>query len=350
MHSAEFYKGLGLSELIKKKAEGKEKVMCVKISYIVPIFNTEKYIARCIESVLAQTYKNIELILVNDASTDKSLSICNEYALKDDRIIVHSLIENGGESNARNVGLSDASGDIICFVDSDDWIDKEHADYVISNMDDDVDIVYIGFDHKIERVTKEEYDNEEAVVKHLNLDKLGGYCWDKAYRASLIKNISFPVGINIGPDGVFSFRAILRARGVLYTNKPLYHYEIRDDSASERKLFTYNQFDVYKQCDLIKSELEDFPKYNKLFYCYEMTRLYTLLTKMLQYDVVDAYPSEYERLTREITSHADKACNFTNKISLKIKCIVMRQYISHPKLIGKAIVGMEKIRTAVKKR
>lgn len=108
--------------------------MSAKISIIVPVYNIEKYIVRCIESILNQTYSNLEIILVDDGSTDSSGGICDEYAKKDDRIVVIHKV-NGGLSDARNAGLKVVTGDYIGYVDGDDWIDSTMYEDMLSVME-----------------------------------------------------------------------------------------------------------------------------------------------------------------------------------------------------------------------
>ena len=111
------------------------------ISIIVPVYNVEKYLSKCIDSIINQTYKNIEIILIDDGSTDSSGAICDKYALVDSRIhVLH--IENSGVSNARNVGLNHATGDYIGFVDSDDYIEPNMYELLLEELiADDVDVV-----------------------------------------------------------------------------------------------------------------------------------------------------------------------------------------------------------------
>lgn len=114
-----------------------------KVSIIIPVYNVESYLKKCIDSILLQTYTNFELILIDDGSTDQSYEICDEYSLNDKRIkVIHKI--NEGVSKARNLGLSISTGDYICFVDSDDWIDCDMLEYIIVNADD-FDIVQFGF-------------------------------------------------------------------------------------------------------------------------------------------------------------------------------------------------------------
>ena len=113
--------------------EGKNEVICERISVIVPIYNTEKYLARCIESILCQTYTNLEIILVDDGSTDKSGDICDFYARKDNRVkVVHK--ENGGAAAARNFALNMVTGQYIGFVDSDDTVEKDFFELLYDDL------------------------------------------------------------------------------------------------------------------------------------------------------------------------------------------------------------------------
>lgn len=108
----------------------------IMISVIIPIYNTEKYLSRYIESVLNQSYKNFELLLINDGSKDRSGDICDEYAKKDNRIKVFHK-ENGGVSSARNLGLDNAKGDYVCFIDSDDYVGKRYLEIHLPDGDED---------------------------------------------------------------------------------------------------------------------------------------------------------------------------------------------------------------------
>ena len=106
-----------------------------KISVIVPVYNTEKYLHRCIDSILAQTFTDFELLLIDDGSKDNSGAICDEYAAKDSRVRVFHK-ENGGVSSARNLGLDNVRGEWVTFVDSDDWVEKEYIELFVKNIDD----------------------------------------------------------------------------------------------------------------------------------------------------------------------------------------------------------------------
>lgn len=180
------------------------------ISVIVPVYNAEKVVGRCIESVILQTYVDWELILVDDGSNDQSISVCEKYAHKDSRIrIIHQ--ENQGPSKARNTGINAAKGDYICFIDSDDYVSPNYlSDF---NIDKDVDFVVQGMEliYINERLNKK-YIPLKTIV--CNLDKaleetsiyvlLYGPCC-KAFKTSILRenNIVFPLNIHYGEDRIF---------------------------------------------------------------------------------------------------------------------------------------------------
>lgn len=211
--------------------------MDATISVIIPIYNTEPYLRRCVESVLQQSWTNLEIILVDDGSTDRCPEICDEYALKDDRVrVIHK--KNGGLSEARNAGLDIAEGGYIGFVDSDDWIEQTmYQDLLEAAKEADADVACCGY------------------VRTTGTDNLGGWCpdaqavvtgeqalrqamlstgdnvlvWNKLYRVGMFDDVRFPVG-EIHEDNAVFFRLIGQAQRFVYINKREYHYLQRADS------------------------------------------------------------------------------------------------------------------------
>ncbi len=172
------------------------------VSIVVPVYNVEKYINKCVNSLLNQTYKNIEIILVNDGSTDNSLAICLELAKKDKRIKVINK-KNGGLSDARNKGIKSANGDYITFVDSDDWIDSDTIEIGINALlEDNSDLVIYGISNDYQDGSTKKYPPEkrEKLEKKKALIYLNSYkgvnvsACNKIYRKSLFDNIAFPYG------------------------------------------------------------------------------------------------------------------------------------------------------------
>lgn len=217
--------------------------MLKKISIIMPVYNTGEYLHKCIQSILAQTLKEFELIIINDGSTDNSGEICDEYAKSDSRIkVIHKI--NEGVSVARNVGISVADGEYITFVDSDDWIEADmyselynyakvyNADIVMcdaitkygDNRIDENDTITLIDDTKL--LLKSDFTSEI-------LCEMAGAAWRCIYKNSLLteNNIAFPVGIPISEDRIFNIYAFGIAGSVYYIKKPYYNRFIRPGSA-----------------------------------------------------------------------------------------------------------------------
>ena len=167
-----------------------------KVSIIIPVYNAACYLSQCIKSIINQSYLNIELILVNDGSTDESNEICSYYATKDCRIIAID-IPNGGASHARNVGLERSSGELIWFIDSDDWVDVKALESLVAEMTDD--ILFFGFNkiHKDYHVTcqishkqwREITDIDECLAKLFSSKNAYlGFTCNKLFKDDIIKN------------------------------------------------------------------------------------------------------------------------------------------------------------------
>ncbi|MCF0124254.1 MAG: glycosyltransferase [Clostridia bacterium] len=215
------------------------------VSIIVPIYNVEPYLVQCIESIINQTYKNLEIILVDDGSPDNCPKICDDYASRDSRIVVIHK-KNGGLSDARNAGLDIAQGDYITFVDSDDWI---HSNYIeiLSNgyQNKKIDIVIgehdlIGENIKSQRVSFNEnsqiYDARDIIKIFFsnNSDEKYGVAWGKLYKKELFANVKFPKG-KYHEDNFLTPILLHKANKIFITNKVLYHYRIRSNSITSKK-------------------------------------------------------------------------------------------------------------------
>lgn len=203
------------------------------ISIIVPIYNVEKYLQRCIDSILKQTFKDFELILVDDGSPDKCGEICDEYKKKDSRVrVIHK--ENGGLSDARNAGLDIAKGDYIGFVDSDDFINKNMYQVLyeaIINTRAEVSqckFKYFSNESEIKEINygDEEYKlyrNTEAIESVIENEILNVNVWNKLYSRHLFKDIRFPKG-KIHEDEFVTYKLFFYSNRICYVNKELYYY------------------------------------------------------------------------------------------------------------------------------
>lgn len=213
-----------------------------KISIIVPVYNVEKYIHRCIDSILHQTFKDFELILVDDGSLDNSGKICDEYAKEDDRIkVIHK--ENGGLSDARNVGLDIAQGEYIAFVDSDDWIEKDMYSILYENIrkyNADISICKTRkiFDSTVDNnITTNNciiLNNEEAFDCLFNNKYYASHACDKLYKKSLFDGIRYPVG-KLYEDMFTTYRLFEKANKVVFSDYIGYNYFQRKDGIVNSK-------------------------------------------------------------------------------------------------------------------
>lgn len=214
---------------------------CDLISVVVPVYNVEKYLERCVKSIIEQTYMNLEIILVDDGSTDESGTICDRNAARDNRIkVIHQF--NGGLSDARNKGISVASGKYICFVDSDDWLNKD----AISRMHylaytSDADIVDFGYficdDSSSEpfnyhREDCRIVDKEEALILLAEDIKIHSFTWSKFYKSELFSDIRFPKGETY-EDIKTTYRLFLKASKIYFSNEILYFYYQRKGSITQ---------------------------------------------------------------------------------------------------------------------
>ena len=211
------------------------------ISVIVPIYKVEKYLRKCIESILSQTYTNLEIILVDDGSPDKCGEICDEYEKKDSRIkVIHK--KNGGLSDARNAGLDIMAGNYVAFVDSDDWIEPQmyehllaklhyfHADISIGGVSCDLDDNGIINTEKIVSYDSAPFSEGNVETMH-RFFTTSWAAWDKLYKADLFRDIRYPVG-EINEDEAIVLQLLSKCTRVCYTNEVFYHYMRRPSSGS----------------------------------------------------------------------------------------------------------------------
>lgn len=203
-----------------------------KISVIVPVYNVESYIARCLNSILNQTYKHLEIILVNDGSTDKSEEICNSFLEKDARIKIFN-IENSGSSIARNIGLDNATGEFIGFVDSDDWIQKDMFSIMINYaMENSLKVVECNSinstelkKEKIVKIFNKIEDREVALERILKLKRFA--VWRRLYHSSTLKNKFFIPNI-LHQDVYYTIDIINEIDKIGYLSNPFYIYNVEN--------------------------------------------------------------------------------------------------------------------------
>ena len=208
------------------------------ISVIVPIYNVEKYLARCVDSIVNQTYKNLEIILVDDGSPDRCPQMCDDYAEKDSRIkVVHK--KNGGLSDARNAGMAVATGEYISFIDSDDYVSDDFIECLLDVMNkENSDIAECSvvkfyednrFDEFSDDLSVKTYDTQDAMSALIAENPFHQHVWNKLYETGLVKDIPYAVG-KLNEDEFWTYRVFGRANKVARINKTMYYYFQRSSS------------------------------------------------------------------------------------------------------------------------
>lgn len=235
----------------------------IKVSIVIPIYNAEKYLYECLKSVKQQTYTNIEVLMINDGSTDNSENICKDF-LKDKRFKLINK-KNGGVSSARNIGIEKCNGDYILFVDADDWCKKDLLQQTMEYNNTYEMICFSYFKAYKDINIKEELkvERNSDIKKEILINKtIGGYLWNKVFKVQIIKehNIKFNENISYCEDLLFIKQYIEYVKKVKYLNIPLYYYRIRKGSVSNN-FYSSKSISILNACELLINEYKD----NKLF-------------------------------------------------------------------------------------
>lgn len=261
------------------------------VSIIVPIYNVEKYLKKCIESIINQTYKNIEIILVDDGSPDKCGEICEEYSKKDNRIVVIHK-QNGGLSDARNKGIKVAKGKYITFVDSDDYVDYRYIELLYKAVKENntkiaqCNIAKVNMSGNI--IARLGYkENSIKTSKNMLNDIYSSHLienivvWNKLYLKEMFNNISFPVG-KIHEDEFTTFKILYNVDKISIVNEYLYYYRQTDESIIGKK-FNKKRMDLLEALEeriSFLKEKKEYDLYKKtLKYYIEQLRVYFIKTK-----------------------------------------------------------------------
>ncbi len=284
------------------------------ISVIIAIYNPGRYLRACLDSITGQTYRNLEIILVDDGSTDDSLAVCKEYAQKDSRVIVHHK-ENSGVSATRNAGIRLAHGEYFSFIDSDDYLEEDAYEYMM-------DLIYthkvdaINYEHYITYSSRETahklddknyglFDKKEAVhqLVHNVL-----FAWNKLFSKKIIEDVLFDETIARGEDSLFSIFAFDKAEKVWFEKRPLYHY-IQSENSAVRGKFRTSQLSAIRLIDIYEPFFRE--KYPEL-YDAQMGTLLNLMTT-LYFDMC----ADKESLMQEKSKVIKAFKNLYGKVNLK---------------------------------
>ena len=280
------------------------------ISVIVPVYNVEKYLDACVNSIVNQTYKELEIILVDDGSPDHSPEICDKWAKKDRRIkVIHQ--PNGGVSSARNAGLDSAKGDYIAFVDGDDYIDLDMYEILLREIvENGADAARCAIIRESANGYKEEWGNADSPLKCVDHEQL---CCDignangilpvspcnKLFKKKCIAGVRFNTSFKYAEDVLFNFEVAQNIETMIYHDVCRYHYVNNSDSASHMK-FNENRFDEHRVMDIIFELAKDSPKV--LSYCVkgDVAKSFRTIKRMC---VSGSCMERFEEIRQRILSH-----------------------------------------------
>ena len=242
----------------------------MKISVIVAIHDSEQYLPACVDSIRGQTYQNLEIILVDDGSTDSSSSLCDQYVVLDERIrVIHQ--DNQGVSAARNIGLEVATGDLISFIDSDDTLDEDMYELLVKLLEENhADIAHCGYKHIVGDEVRLVHDTQDIIVQRrdealrclVGGQLFSGSLWNKLYRRELIGNLQFRVDLRINEDILFNFELFRKAKSSVFADYAKYNYIAHINSSacfvtsSEKKILDSCKVNQYIYQELSSSLLK----------------------------------------------------------------------------------------------
>lgn len=297
------------------------------ISVIVPVYKVEKYLKPCVDSILNQTYKNLEIILVDDGSPDNCPKICDEFIEKDNRIkVIHK--ENGGLSDARNAGIDIATGEYLAFVDSDDYIDscmyerllekliENNADvamcYAKNIYDDDCDF------YDVEQKEIDIYDSND-IFKALFKKELNNFAWNKLYKKSLFSEIRYPKG-KIYEDLFTTYRIFGLCERAVLDRTQMYYYRVRSESimGKARKVINTHKFLAFNE---IIAYFNETPEILKLAKDYMTNDLMSDVFKVISADTIDKNKEFFEALKVFLKTNSFEKNKSTTVLNISVKAL-----------------------------
>ncbi|MEZ7765767.1 glycosyltransferase [Gemella sp. 27098_8_92] len=285
------------------------------ISIIVPVYNVEKYLKKCVDSIVNQTYKNLEIILVDDGATDNSGKICDELVELDNRIKVYHK-KNGGLSDARNYGVERATGDYIGFVDSDDYIDAEMYERLYEAIKkENVDVaecnLKIVYPEKTDLFTDQKYyqicNKQEYLEEYLKIEKIFGSACVRLTKADIAKKLKFPVG-KLYEDTYYAYDLIGIVDKYVIVDNPYYNYLMRENSITNAK-FNPRIFDLIEIVEKFHTNVyKNYPSLKEAADCRKMYAYFSVLNSILLEEdfknnsfykqIIDYFKEEYTKLLR----------------------------------------------------
>lgn len=314
--------------------------MSTLVSIVVPVYKVEPFLDRCLESIVNQTYKNLEVILVDDGSPDNCPQMCDKWAEKDNRIkVIHK--KNDGLSNARNSGIEIANGEYIMFADSDDFMQNDMVEFLLNlSVKYDADVARCGFYFDFEKdgkcipakiTEKELVLSKDEALTDLMTSGFGGTAWNKLYRISVIKKHLYDKADGCSEDILHNYRVYKDVEKIVFCDIPKYHYFVRDNSITKTD-FGYGAFDIIRAKKIMLEDYKDNPKVYPYAVRGYITSAFIVLTGCISHN---RCMDRYDELRDSILIHK-KTILKSNEYTLieKLKVIVLS--IS-PKLYNKVM-------------
>lgn len=204
----------------------------MKVSILIPAYNVEKYLPTCLDSVLGQTYQDLQVVIIDDGSKDRTLQVCRAYSEKDDRVEYYSQ-ENQGVAATRNHLLEKVKGDYVLFIDADDWMELDMVDFLMTKIiETQADLVTCGNvinNAPISIQYNQKFlSRENAIERFLYHLEFRGALWNKIFNANILHNCRFNTTISLGEDALFCWHVLQHTNSVIYTDRQLYHYRMND--------------------------------------------------------------------------------------------------------------------------
>lgn len=319
----------------------------MKVSVIVPVYNTEKYLRRCLDSLVNQTIEDIEIIVINDCSPDNSKEILKEYEKKyKDKIKVFHNKTNKGIGYNRNYGIKKVTGEYIGFVDSDDWVNETMYDKLYKKAkEDNLDLVLCNFHKMLEKENdlEEIASSEISYFKNTNLKQTPNLLldvelapWNKLYKKELIKEITFPENLKY-EDTIFVLKAMARSKKIGMVDEKLNYYLVR--SKSETTVMNKKVYDILKVSKMMIDELKSHDYYNDVKdYAEAMT-----IRNLFRYTLQQRYQKD-KKIANEFIDDAFKFLNeeFPSWKENKIwkKRNILKRMVEQSKLLTKLYVSI----------
>lgn len=239
------------------------------VSILIPAYNAAAFLPKCLDSVLNQTYQDLQVVIVDDGSRDNTLEVCQKYAGKDNRIEVYHQ-ENQGVAATRNHLLEKIKGDYVLFVDADDWIELDMVEYLVS-LATELDVEMVMCDRVINDAKPSDkkpeikiLPQEEAIRDFIHHDYFVGALWNKLFKKSVVEGLSFHKDIWYGEDALFTWDVLQRVKNVVTSDKQLYHFYMNDESISHQA-FGFKKLTGHKTWTILTKEVEEkWPQYTDL--------------------------------------------------------------------------------------